>query len=674
MAGERGAARARRREGDALSALAMRTGEDDGERQRAEGATSSGAEAARAPAAVGRARPASRRTAIVVALAVFVIVAGAMTLWLASLPSIPDFDSYYHLAVARLYRAEGLVRGLAWARLSLLGERLGDKELLFHLALPPFATPLGGRVAVGLVDGAILGLVAWIGVRAAGPAAGLVPAWMLLSAVTLFTRMTRLRPELFSLFFLLAFTHAFARRRPVLVALLAAAFALSHTAFHLLLVLAALYVIVGRATEKRWDLGLFAAALGGVALGVAAHPHFPDNLHTFWVQNAVFFTKKQGLDVGEEFQPTNPFVFAWHHLGFLAGLVALWRARAGAPGKASRETWLFGAAAAIFVLPFAAMTRMATYFVPLTTLAVVLRVGDAGGLGPHVLLFRRDRVHLALALAIAVGLSAPATLKHALDAGSVDGGITTSEEDLAAFGKAVPDGARVVATWGAAEAYVFFAPQGRYLNLLDPIFMALPHPREHAAVRAIFDGSEPDVPFVAKELLGSDYVAGLADELSPTLLARLQGDPRTRLRYASRSVLVELVDDRDHAFVRDWMVADEAEPAAARACVEPATDEAARRAGFVDLARALPAASCAIATRREVLDAPAARTLELTPWGPGELVVDGETRARTEKALRAVLGRGPRVRLELAAGEHTMRVRTCRDAEGARSGFYLVRR
>ena len=79
------------------------------------------------------------------ALGVFVVAAVAITLWQTALPSIPDFDSYYHLAVARLYRAEGFVRGLAWARPSLLGERLGDKELLFHLLLPPFATPLAHR-------------------------------------------------------------------------------------------------------------------------------------------------------------------------------------------------------------------------------------------------------------------------------------------------------------------------------------------------------------------------------------------------------------------------------------------------------------------------------------------------------------------------------------------------
>ena len=609
-----------------------------------------------------------------IAIAVFALVAAAMTLWLQTLPSIPDFDSYYHLAVARLYRAEGIVRGLPWARLSLLGERLGDKELLFHLALPPFASPLGGRVAIGLIDGAILGLVAWLGVRRAGRAAGLVPAWMLLSAVSFRTRMVRLRPELFSLFFLIAFTYAFARRRPVVAAALAALFALSHTAFHLIVVLAGLYFVVGGVFEKRWEVRLLIATVAGVAVGVLVHPRFPDNLATFWVQNVLFFAHKKGLDVGQEFHATNPLLFVWHHLGWCVGLVVLWRARAAEAGPRSREALIFGAAAAFFVLPFVFMTRMATYFIPLATLALVFRIGDAGGLTTRVRLFRRDRAPLAALLAACVGLSLPSTLKHGLELRQVDGGVTTSEDDLRELGAAVPEGAHVAATWGAAEAYVFFAPQGRYLNLLDPVFMALPYPREYAAQRAIFEGSEPDVPFVAKELLDSDFIAGLADEVDRDLIARLQHDPRVRLRFASRNVLVEIVDDRNAGFVRDWLVADEGGADAPAPYARPASAAARRREGFVDLGAALPGATCAVATRKETVAAASTRAYELAVYGPGEIAVDGVTRARTDKTPLAILGRGARIRLDLAAGDHTFRVRTCRGEGSTRSGFYLVAR
>lgn len=53
-------------------------------------------------------------------------------------PVLYDTDSYYHLAIGSAYARHGLIDTLPWARLSLLHE-FGDKEVLFHLLLAPFA-------------------------------------------------------------------------------------------------------------------------------------------------------------------------------------------------------------------------------------------------------------------------------------------------------------------------------------------------------------------------------------------------------------------------------------------------------------------------------------------------------------------------------------------------------
>ncbi|MEO7920088.1 MAG: hypothetical protein ABIT01_11535, partial [Thermoanaerobaculia bacterium] len=94
----------------------------------------------RSPEAVATSPDGEIRTARLASLGVFVLAFFLLSFFFLSLPSIPDTDSYYHLAVAREYAAKGFVKGLSWARFSVMGTALGDKEVLFHVLLIPFVT------------------------------------------------------------------------------------------------------------------------------------------------------------------------------------------------------------------------------------------------------------------------------------------------------------------------------------------------------------------------------------------------------------------------------------------------------------------------------------------------------------------------------------------------------
>jgi hypothetical protein len=59
------------------------------------------------------------------------------------------------------------------------------------------------------------------------------------------------------------------------------------------------------------------------------------------------------------------------------------------------------------------------------------------------------------------------------------------------FAQAVPANARGAATWADAEWYTFWAPDARYLNLLDPVFMAVPRPGAYRASPSVFEGTSP---------------------------------------------------------------------------------------------------------------------------------------------------------------------------------------
>ena len=70
--------------------------------------------------------------------ALFVVYFCLIAALVVPAPVLYDSDSYYHLAVARLYASDGVMTKIPWARMSLIGDG-GDKDFLFHVALMPFA-------------------------------------------------------------------------------------------------------------------------------------------------------------------------------------------------------------------------------------------------------------------------------------------------------------------------------------------------------------------------------------------------------------------------------------------------------------------------------------------------------------------------------------------------------
>src|SRR5688572_14819581 len=232
-------------------------------------------------------------------------------------------DAYYHIRIAADLRAQGVLYfdRLEWARLSVFGERWGDKEFLFHVLLMPFAGGdlfFGGKLALSLLNGVTAGLLAWIGVRHAGRTGWLVPLLGVAMTTAFAVRMDQLRPHHLSLILLLLFASAAANRRRAWLVILGALFALSYTAWHLPLGLCGLafaaFFMLRR--EFRWEL-LWAPALG-TCIGILLHPGFPDNARIWWIQNVQFFLAKDSLNVGTEIFSAGLAGFALNHWRALA--------------------------------------------------------------------------------------------------------------------------------------------------------------------------------------------------------------------------------------------------------------------------------------------------------------------------------------------------------------------
>src|SRR5215212_7172504 len=222
---------------------------------------------------------------------------------------------------------------------------------------------------------------------------------------------------------------------------------------------------------------LISAAAAGILAGLFLRPHPIANLRLWYVQNVEFFRWTSRLDVGNEIRPPSLYTL-WTSTAFVLGLAVIGIAlvyparRRGISGEAAtvapsslahqrsrvyaRDKVNTAIAAALFALLFIRFGRMATYVYPLAALAVVLWAGDR--------VRRIAPLALAGSLLLALPLARDPMLMRLLTENVV------TEAELERFGRAVPAGAKVAATWGDGETYAFWAPQGRYLNVLEPLF------------------------------------------------------------------------------------------------------------------------------------------------------------------------------------------------------------
>src|SRR5262249_61298238 len=115
----------------------------------------------------------------------------------------------------------------------------------------------------------------------------------------------------------------------------------------------------------------------------------------------------------------------------------------------------------------------------------------------------------------------------------------------------------------ATEEFVFWAPQGRYLNLLDPIFMIERDPGLYRAHVEVLEAREPDIPLVAKLTFDSDFFAD--DGQYPLVRARLAQDPRAEIVHDGVSHPYPLVEARNSE-LRPHL---EARPGKRSACTPP---------------------------------------------------------------------------------------------------------
>ncbi|HEX7828719.1 MAG TPA: hypothetical protein VF787_03650, partial [Thermoanaerobaculia bacterium] len=441
-------------------------------------------------------RPATPSQQALALGALFLATFLGLSFYFLAQPVLPDGDSYYHLAIGREFSQHGIIDDLPWARFSIMRDGFGDNQFLFHLLLAPW-TAAGdahemGRLAVAFFNAIIVTLLAWLGLNALGWWGMLAPAFIYLGSYPFADRVSRLRPELLALTLLLLLIWFMAKRRRIALFIVAALFALAYTAWHVAAALIVFFAIADRIAEKRLDWKTPATALGGIVLGLLVHPHFPHHLTVWWYQNALHYLNRAHLDVSTENHPPAVMDTLLFHLPLVAALLLYWFCtRPSSDDRDVRPARYFLIAATLFAILFLGMSRMVTWLIPLATLAVIFR--------PREIVHRRP-LAAGLALLLVAGV-----MQSVWIFGQGTGDPHSLEANAAALGRVIPKDAKVAADWPEGTELVFFAPQGRYLNVLDPTFMALLHPREYALSKQLFNGEAIDVAATMRAL-DSDYI------------------------------------------------------------------------------------------------------------------------------------------------------------------------
>lgn len=650
------------------------------------------------------------KAAVAVFATAFAIAFAAFLAVYLRYPALQDTDSYYHLAVAREIAQHGLPESLPWARMTAMNESFGDLVYLFHLGLAPFAAgeqpERGALVALAALDGAIFGLLATLGFAAIGRWGALLPLVVFLGSTEALFRLTRLRPEHGALLLLLVAAGLIGRGAYRSVGLVAALYALAYSAVHAFAGLAvAAFLLIGWRT-RRWPWALPLYAIGGLGLGIVLHPRFPGNLPLLIDQARVGLGGSALAGSGAELGPHSTLVAVLTHLGLALAALVVWQARRPAQSSGgsssaapsdrdlqTRDVMLLFATA--FLLLYALAARFVSFGVAFGGLALLWSLRARGEVvgARFACLGRQLPTGLGLGVAALLALPPLAIQVPRFAAKATLGPADLRNEERRAVAAKLPDGARVAATWGLADLFSFFAPQARYLEVLDPIFMQSHSPRAAAASRRVFDGVEPDVPFTVGTDLDSDYLLTSRFSSEPggaTLLRQLLADPRVDILHDRIYFLARWVPGRNQGFALNWVAAPE--PASAWGSeTAPTTSPGAvtvpyprpndRRAraleGYVDLRR-LPVDSPCLALHTPVSLPPKGErvTWRFAATGPAELWWNGTLLVRTQSAGLARLDEVVEgtLRATPAGPPHDVSVRSCGPATGSSPeprGFFL---
>lgn len=440
----------------------------------------------------------------VVALGVLLAVSCAFQF---SVGCIIGSDGFFHIRMAERV----LSNQMPWMPLSVFGDGWIDHQLLFHLALAPFAWVLPGVTAAKLgaaVGAAFAGWACYRFVRLRGGPLPLLFALLPFAlSWTFWARMEMPRAQSLSLVLLVASLGAMLAGRHWLVFALAWLYAWTYHVSVILLPISLLHLAMVAAASgelpaaRRWKVPCLAMA--GLASGFVIHPHSPRTLTFLYQHVVVKVLNRRELPVGPEWVEGGVVTLlkaGWGGLAALA-LAVVFQAVA----RRRRVDTLFITAVALFAsLGAVTAVKFVEYSVPLSCLALALAARDLLA-SRGVALGRRRALRIALAIVVAGGVlwSGLGLRWRSLEQFPDP---TRVEPAMAWITQHVPPGEIVYHfSWSHFSELVFYGPDYRYIVGLDPHFLALEDPELWTLYEHIGEGwgTNPSKPI--RESFGAEW-------------------------------------------------------------------------------------------------------------------------------------------------------------------------
>ena len=349
-----------------------------------------------------------------------------------------------------------------------------------------------------------------------------------------------LRPHVLSLVLTLLFIESLWRQQPWKLFLISLMYPLAYTAAHFLIFIAIIYLTILWIHQRELRISPLLLTLGGTLAGLLLHPHFPNNLQVWYVQNTLLPLFNSGHSQEFWFVTEHTALSKPEFLGacgvtlllFGTAMVTLILERRNVSSKA---LLIFTLACGFLGMTLISM-RFVEYWAPFTVLSCVLNL-KAMKIKQGTSLILKNATRIAQ-----FGLICFSVIIYILAILLIPVRFTPELEEAAQWLKNnTPKEAVIFTTnWADFPQLFYFNPQNYYLFGLDPVYCYAYDPKLWNLWVAIVAGEIEKPEAEIQKIFHADYVLcpNNPKETQYMLTAQLLEDNRYRMGYEDEHYLI----------------------------------------------------------------------------------------------------------------------------------------
>ena len=471
------------------------------------------------------------------------------TYLLFAYPSLFDPDSYYNIAISNFIRDTGFRYEFRWTTFSVFNGSFADKDLLLHIVILPFlyitADPLlAGKFAILFSVAMLLLAYAFI-LRKYLP--DIAASLFLLLPITswIFSAyLLQLRSVTLSNILAMLGIYSIINRKLFYVFVLSLIYSLTHASFFMLII----FAFVCEALRTLFDEGFctktILLVMLGSAVGLAAHPNFPNNLFLLYL-NGMLVPRDLIGGMGMVFSgelgalDTRAALIDNFMLFFAFNLILWILFRAGRRASLATAVWLASSTIYLTLALFAVRYwYQANLFIFIALASLVNDFKENG-------IFKRAAPKIFIIILSCFIVASPllaANLQQLKKFIKFSGEYSLRMEKAASWMSAnIPKGRTIYHSYYDDSSYfICLNPGNSYINTNDPVYMYYRYPREFALMNDLSMGRVSAPWKIFEKVFRVDY--GYVRKVEP-LFRQIRSDPEHfKIVYEDKeSIIFELI-------------------------------------------------------------------------------------------------------------------------------------